>query len=1163
MGMMVFEVGDRAVRSSTPSRAASASPLGSPKTPPPRSGGALGRLRARLLGGASSLVLPAAALALGVSFATEARAQKTFTGTYLSTINLANYPGGNPFTFANTSSVNTAGDAVDGNNTVQWTLTNNGTLTGANGIALQSQSTVTNAGAITGTGNTPGFVAGVLLNAGGSVTNQTRGVISAGVYGVYVKGAAGTVTNAGAITGLNVGVYLAAGGSVTNQAGGTIGNRYSDGVRVYGGAGTVTNAGTITGGTFLVLPSNGVDLMLGGSVTNQAGGAISGLTNGVFVNNTNGTVINAGSITGTFRYGVNLQAGGSVTNQAGGTISGGNGGVYVTGGVGTVTNAGTITGTTNYGVFFRSGGNVTNQAGGVITGLFDGVASGGPGTVINYGSITGTNRFGVFFASGGSVTNQAGGVISSSGTGVYLNGGAGTVTNFGTITGGTGRYGVFLHAGGSVANQAGGTISGGTGVYVSGAAGTVTNAGRITGTGFAGVSLIPGGSVTNQAGGTISGGNVGIYDLAGTVTNAGTIAGGTYSVEFRGVGAHTLILQTGSVLNGTAFGSTSGGATNALILQGTGTANNNFVNFTTLDVQASGTWTLDGTAALSSTALVESGVLSVTGNLSSAATLTVNSGATLAGTGTVTTTSGIFINNGGAVQGGVPGATGTLSVGGNLTFNAGGMLSTIVTSAAASLVSVGGSAALSGGVVQVTSPANSFRFNSPYTILTSAGLGGSRFSALATPSGTTGSLSYPGNNVQLTLTSALGQLNGLNTNQRAVGTALDGAFNAGGTSGALGGIFGGNIAQNLTQVSGETATGSQQTTFDAMTQFLGVLTDPFIGGRGEGATGGTGATPFAEEFDSVSGYAADAKKRPRSERDAYAMFTKAPPAPFDPRWSVWAAGFGGSQTTTGNPTLGSNDTASRLGAVAVGADYRFSPDTIAGFALAGGGTNFSVANGGSGRSDLFQAGAFVRHTVGPAYISAALAYGWQDITTDRTVTVAGIDQLRAEFNANAFSGRVEGGYRFVSPWIGGIGITPYAAGQFTTFDLPAYAERAIVGSNQFALGFAAKSVTDTRSEFGVRTDKSFAMQSVILTLRGRLAWAHDFNPDRSIGATFQSLPGASFVVNGAGQASDSALTTASAELKWQNGWSAAATFEGEFSDVTRSYAGKGVVRYTW
>jgi uncharacterized protein with beta-barrel porin domain len=62
---------------------------------------------------------------------------------------------------------------------------------------------------------------------------------------------------------------------------------------------------------------------------------------------------------------------------------------------------------------------------------------------------------------------------------------------------------------------------------------------------------------------------------------------------------------------------------------------------------------------------------------------------------------------------------------------------------------------------------------------------------------------------------------------------------------------------------------------------------------------------------------------------------------------------------------------------------------------------------------------------------------------------------------------------------------------------------------------------------------------------------------------FQTLPGASFVVNGAAQAHDAALTTASVEAKWLNGWSAAATFEGEFSSVTRSYAGKGVVRYTW
>jgi uncharacterized protein with beta-barrel porin domain len=147
-------------------------------------------------------------------------------------------------------------------------------------------------------------------------------------------------------------------------------------------------------------------------------------------------------------------------------------------------------------------------------------------------------------------------------------------------------------------------------------------------------------------------------------------------------------------------------------------------------------------------------------------------------------------------------------------------------------------------------------------------------------------------------------------------------------------------------------------------------------------------------------------------------------APFLQRWSVWAEGFGGSQTTDGNATVGSNTASSAIYGTAVGADYRLSLATTVGFALAGGGTSFSVANGGGGHSDLFQAGGFIRHGFGAAYLTAALAYGWQDITTNRTVTIAGIDQLRARFNANTYSGRLEGGYRFVTPWIGASGSRP-------------------------------------------------------------------------------------------------------------------------------------------
>ena len=53
------------------------------------------------------------------------------------------------------------------------------------------------------------------------------------------------------------------------------------------------------------------------------------------------------------------------------------------------------------------------------------------------------------------------------------------------------------------------------------------------------------------------------------------------------------------------------------------------------------------------------------------------------------------------------------------------------------------------------------------------------------------------------------------------------------------------------------------------------------------------------------------------------------------------------------------------------------------------------------------------------------------------------------------------------------------------------------------------------------------------------------------------------MVDGAAQARDAALTTASVEVKWRNGFAIGATFEGEFSNVTRSCAGKGIVRCVW
>ena len=565
-----------------------------------------------------------------------------------------------------------------------------------------------------------------------------------------------------------------------------------------------------------------------------------------------------------------------------------------------------------------------------------------------------------------------------------------------------------------------------------------------------------------------------------------------------------------------------------------------------------GTLTLTGTNLYTGATIVNGGTLEVDGSIATSSAVTVNAGGMLTGLGTLASTT---INAGGVLApGNAANPTGTLSVAGNLAFASGAIYMVQISGMAASHANVTGTASLAGTVQANFAPGGAVSHQ--YDILHSAGLGGTTFTGVsANVPGFTAALGYGATDVFLTLNSQLGNGGRLNVNQQNVVNSINDFFNAGGLlpKGFLGlfALSGTPLASALTQVSGETATGSQQTTFDAMSQFMELLTDPFMN-RG----GGFGAlsSGYADE---ALGYGGSSKKT-----DAFAMFTKAPP-PFEQRWSVWAAGFGGSQSTSGNTAVGSSSTTSNIAATAIGADYLISPTTIAGFALAGGGTNFSVANGGAGRSDLFQMGAYIRHNSGPAYITAALAYGWQDITTNRTVTVAGSDQLRAEFNANAWSGRLEGGYRYVAPTFGGIGITPYAAAQFVTFNLPAYAEQVIVGTSNFALAYNAKDVTDPRTELGIRTDKSWALADGMLTLRGRFAWAHDYDPDRSIAATFQSLPGASFVVNGAAQAADSALTTASVEMRWKNGWSAAATFEGEFSNVTQSYAGKGVVRYVW
>lgn len=764
--------------------------------------------------------------------------------------------------------------------------------------------------------------------------------------------------------------------------------------------------------------------------------------------------------------------------------------------------------------------------------LFFGDPTGSTATTATAGRATITNDGGLtaFFsqtnAGSASITNQNSGAIvfidqSSAGSATIVNKDS-SGTTFGAVPGSTATA-----ANATIINDA-------NGITDFGAFSTAGNATIITKSG--GETQFFDNSTGGNARFITSG--TGIVDFGGSLGAAGD--GRITAGSIQGSGLYYIGGGNTLVVGGNNLSTEVSGVIGDFNPCGCGPAGSG-----SLEKVGTGTLILSGTNSYTGTTTVNGGILRVDGDISQSSLTTVNAGGALYGAGVVGATA---IANGGIYAPGDGGPGSSMQVQGDLTLQPGSVYVVQVGSGSStSHALVTGNVTLNGAVGVSLYPGSTVMKH--YSIMDFFGSATGNFTGVAAPGGLIGTTTVGSNEVSLDFVLNYGAKYALNGNQRNVATTLQNFFNA---NGALPAEFAGLGPAGLTQASGESATGSQQTTFNAMNLFMSLLTDVF----GAGRSGTSGATLYADET-SANAYAATGKR----PSDAFASIQhKAPSPTFEQRWDVWAAGYGGSQTTDGRAALGSNNTTSSVYGTAVGLDYRFSPATVAGFALAGGGTGFGVNGLGWGHSDLFQAGAFVRHNAGPAYVTAALAYGWQDVTTNRIVTAAGTDQLRARFNANAVSGRIEGGYRQATPWIG---LTPYAALQATMFNLPSYSESAVVGNNAFALNYAAKDLTSTRTELGLRADRSFAVAGGVLTLRGRAAWAHDFNPDRTVGAVFQTLPGSAFVVNGAALARDSALTTASVQMNWLNGWSASGTFEGEFSNVTRSYAGKGVVRYSW
>jgi T5SS/PEP-CTERM-associated repeat protein len=732
-----------------------------------------------------------------------------------------------------------------------------GTLNILSGSTVNSGNTTIaeNAGAtgrmtVDGAGSALTYAGGLLrVGAGGngSLTLQNSGVATgesaqigaaAGSTGtVTVNGVGSVWTNTNTISVGEAGngtLNLLNGGAVTNATSVIAGQAGSTGTATVSGPGSTWT----TTGVFFVGPSgNGtVNILNGGTITS----AISGIGVNAFSFG-HVTVDGPGSrwnISNTLEVARNGT--GSLTVQNGGAVTvsppifiaanaGSSGAVTVTGTSSTLATGSTSVGTSGMGALsILNGGTVVDTVGIVA----HNAGSVGTATVSGAGS-----RW----------TSTSGSTVGFSGNGAL------TITGGGTVTTGSAQIGL----------NAGSTGQ----VKVAGNGSTWTTNDLVVGDRGNGTLTIRDGGAVNS-----------------TFLILGTFPGGTGTLNI-GAAAGAAAAAPGS-LNASEL--VFGNGTGQIVFNHTGT-NYAFTptvsGLGTVRVE-SGSTNLTAINTYTGNTIVNGGTLLVNGSIASSALTTVNAGGTLGGTGFVGNTS----ISGGTLS---PGnSVGAITIQGNLVLTAASTYMVEVSASGADRTNVTGTATLGGARVAVNFDGGS---NQRYTILNAAGGVTGTFGSVAANNNVIATLSYDANDVFLNFESTLGAGTWLNPNQQAVAAAINTAFNTGSLLptgfGSVFSLTGTNLANALSQLTGEAATGTQQTTFDAMDKFISVMTDPFMGSRAGGAPE-VGATGYADENAALAN-AAMRKGRIPAEQDPYAaMARKAPPlAVFAQRWSVWGRGL--------------------------------------------------------------------------------------------------------------------------------------------------------------------------------------------------------------------------------------------------------------------------------
>jgi len=644
---------------------------------------------------------------------------------------------------------------------------------------------------------------------------------------------------------------------------------------------------------------------------------------------------------------------------------------------------------------------------------------------------------------------------------------------------------------------------------------TITNLGTITAT--SGVAI----NTTSSSGNT-------------TLSNSGVING---SVEL-GSGTNTVTLLTGGIIKGDLNLGTNAGS--GLVLDGSGqealsqAITGTITDPGTLTKQGSGTLIIDEDLSAPVSTDVIAGTLTMQNATLTSSMVTIASGGTLTGIGTVSGN----VTNSGVVSPGNP--FGTLTIRGNYTQASSGLFRLQIGGLASGdfgLLAVTGHATL-GGTLELV-PVGNFHFapGDKIVFLTANSITGS-FSTILndvpspSPLVKTQILVLPGEveveGIQGSFVSVA-----CNPTSLAVAKALDSAIGNPSAAALISFLDSQPVSQlcpDLTLIAPEQLTAI----FSLDVSLANIQTanlerrlgDIRAGTNGFSSSGFTinGSAPsFSEGLSGPTG--AEGKTGP----------SVSAPIP-ENRWGFFATGLGEfTDVSTADGARGFNF---RTGGVTLGVDYRIGSNFAIG--LTGGYAHTGVDLSGNGSIDVDGgSGGFYATVFGDGfYLDTSVTGGASDYETHRTA-------LLGTANGSTDSGTVNvlvaGGYDWTT---GALTIGPIASFQYTYVGLNGFTETGSLAP----LRFGDQSVDSIRSALGIKASYDWKIGGVLVRPELRASWQHEYGDSTySIVASFANGAGTNFTVNGPNIGRDSLLIGAGVAILWNDHISTYFYYDGELA----------------